>query len=49
MLFSDAGKVIRFPERLVRPMGRSARGVRAMRLADDQAMISLVVVNSNLY
>lgn len=47
MLFSDAGKVIRFPERLVRPMGRSARGVRAMRLGDDQAMISLVVVTSN--
>jgi len=47
MLFSDAGKVIRFPERLVRPMGRNARGVRAMRLAPDQAMISLVVVNSN--
>ena len=47
MLFSDAGKVIRFPERLVRPMGRSARGVRAMRLSEDQAMISLVVVTSN--
>ncbi|NDH08296.1 MAG: DNA gyrase subunit A [Gammaproteobacteria bacterium] len=47
MLFSDAGKVIRFPERLVRPMGRSARGVRAMRLSEEQAMISLVVVTSN--
>jgi DNA gyrase subunit A len=46
MLFSDAGKVIRFAEHLVRPMGRSARGVRAMRLADGQAMISLVVVTS---
>ena len=46
MLFSDAGKVIRFAEHLVRPMGRSARGVRAMRLADNQSMISLVVVNS---
>ena len=47
MLFSDAGKVIRFAEHLVRPMGRSARGVRAMRLVEGQAMISLVVVNSN--
>ncbi len=46
MLFSDAGKVIRFAEHLVRPMGRSARGVRAMRLGDEQSMISLVVVNS---
>ncbi|HBB52747.1 MAG TPA: DNA gyrase subunit A [Legionellales bacterium] len=47
MLFSDAGKVIRFAEHLVRPMGRSARGVRAMRLAEGQTMISLVVVTSN--
>lgn len=46
MLFSDAGKVIRFAEQLVRPMGRSARGVRAMRLAEEQTMISLVVVTS---
>ena len=43
MLFSDAGKVIRFAEHFVRPMGRSARGVRAMKLAEGQAMISLVV------
>lgn len=46
MLFSDAGKVIRFAEQLVRPMGRSARGVRAMRLGEGQTMISLVVVTS---
>lgn len=43
MLFSDAGKVIRFAEHFVRPMGRSARGVRAMKLAEGQSMISLVV------
>lgn len=43
MLFSDAGKVIRFAEHLVRPMGRSARGVRAMKLSEGQSMISLVV------
>jgi DNA gyrase subunit A len=47
MLFSDAGKVIRFAEHLVRPMGRSARGVRAIRLGEGQTMISLVVVTSN--
>ena len=43
MLFSDAGKVIRFDETLVRPMGRTARGVRGIRLGKDQSVISLVV------
>ncbi len=46
MLFSDAGKVIRFAENLIRPMGRTARGVRGIRLAEDQAVISLVVAKS---
>ena len=32
LLFSDAGRVIRFKEHLVRPMGRGATGVRGMRL-----------------
>ena len=43
MLFSDAGKVIRFDENLIRPMGRTARGVRGIKLAEGQAVISLVV------
>ena len=43
MLFSDAGKVIRFDETLVRPTGRTARGVIGMRLAEGQSVISLVV------
>ncbi|ARG97413.1 DNA gyrase subunit A [Legionella micdadei] len=43
MLFTDAGKVIRFDESLVRPMGRTARGVRGIRLGEDQSVISLVV------
>jgi DNA gyrase subunit A len=46
MLFSDAGKVIRFNESLVRPMGRTARGVRGIRLTAQQLVISLVVVQS---
>ena len=45
MLFSDAGKVIRFAENLVRSTGRTARGVRGVRLAEDQSVISLVVVH----
>lgn len=44
MLFSDAGKVIQFPESAVRPMGRTARGVRGMKLKEDQKLISLVIV-----
>lgn len=45
MLFTDAGKVIRFPEGKVRPMGRTARGVRGIRIEDGQAVKSLVVVH----
>ncbi|MCW5624318.1 MAG: DNA gyrase subunit A [Burkholderiales bacterium] len=43
MLFSDAGKAVRFDEQDVRPMGRGARGVRGMRLLEGQHVISLVV------
>lgn len=45
MLFSDAGKSVRFAESDVRPMGRSARGVRGMRLKDGQRVIALAVVD----
>jgi DNA gyrase subunit A len=45
MLFTDAGKVIRFPESKVRAMGRTARGVRGIRMEEDHAVISLVVVH----
>ncbi|HHU93596.1 MAG TPA: DNA gyrase subunit A [Alcaligenaceae bacterium] len=43
MLFSDAGKAVRFCETDVRPMGRTARGVRGMNLDEGQAVISLLV------
>jgi len=46
MLFSDAGKVTRFNESEVRQMGRMARGVRGIKLADDQHVISLIVVKT---
>ena len=36
MLFSDAGKAVRFDENDVRPMGRNARGVRGMQLEDTR-------------
>lgn len=46
MLFSDAGKAVRFSEEDVRPMGRLARGVRGMRLEPGQQVISLLVADS---
>ena len=46
MLFSDAGKAVRFAEEDVRPMGREARGVRGMMLEDGQKVISMLVADS---
>ena len=46
MLFSDAGKAVRFDENDVRPMGRGARGVRGMNLAEDQQIISMLVAEN---
>ena len=43
MLFSDAGKAVRFPESDVRPMGREARGVRGMNIEDNQRVIAMLV------
>ncbi|MCE2593264.1 DNA topoisomerase (ATP-hydrolyzing) subunit A [Motilimonas cestriensis] len=72
MLFSDAGKVVRFKEseetpvldeagnpvldehgqpeirfRGVRPMGRTATGVRGIKLADGQKVVSLIIPNGS--
>jgi DNA gyrase subunit A len=47
MLFTDTGKVIRFDESKVRPTGRTARGVRGIRIEEDQAVISLIVAHPN--
>ncbi|WP_286842931.1 DNA gyrase subunit A, partial [Idiomarina sp. UBA4206] len=43
MLFSDAGKVVRFAEEQVRSMGRTATGVRGIRLEEGQRVVSLIV------
>ena len=43
MLFSDAGKAVRFAETDVRPMGRTARGVRGMALDKGQKVIAMLV------
>ncbi|MBL4833827.1 MAG: DNA gyrase subunit A [Pseudomonas sp.] len=44
MLFSNGGKVTRFKETDVRAMGRTARGVRGMRLGEGQQLISMIIV-----
>ena len=46
-MLSDAGKAVRFKESDVRAMGRTARGVRGIKLADDQRVISLIVPEEN--
>ncbi|WP_227815062.1 DNA gyrase subunit A [Nitrogeniibacter aestuarii] len=45
MLFSDAGKAVRFAETDVRPMGRTARGVRGMMLEPGQQVISMLAAS----
>jgi DNA gyrase subunit A len=46
MLFSNGGKAVRFDENDVRPTGRASRGVRGMKLAAKQQVISLLVAEN---
>ena len=46
MLFGSGGKVIRFKESDVRVMGRTARGVRGIRLKSTETVISLIIPDS---
>jgi DNA gyrase subunit A len=43
LLFASNGKVVRFDESEVRPMGRTATGVRGMKLTDNAKLVSLIV------
>lgn len=43
MLFNDEGKAVRFAEEDVRSMGRTATGVRGMRLEGDSKVIAMLV------
>ena len=45
LLASSAGKLIRFEEDQVRHMGRTARGVRGMKLKKDEKIISLMIAD----
>jgi DNA gyrase subunit A len=44
MLFSSGGRAIRFSESDVRPMGRTAAGVRGIRLRPGEEVISLITL-----
>ena len=48
MLFSDGGKAVRFDENDVRPLGRSARGVRGMMIEDSQSVIAMLVAEQEI-
>lgn len=43
MLFSSKGKVVRFNEQAVRTMGRTATGVRGIKLSQDDRVVSLII------
>ena len=45
MLFASNGKAVRFAEDEVRSMGRTATGVRGMRLSTGEHVVSLIVVD----
>lgn len=47
MLFSKAGKVVRFNEGQVRAMGRTAAGVRGIKLAESDNVVSLIVPHND--
>lgn len=44
MLFSSGGRAMRFNEEAVRKMGRTAAGVRGIRMPEEDSVIALIVV-----
>ncbi len=47
MLMASSGKAIRFNETNVRAMGRTAAGVRGIRMKEGEELISLIVVDES--
>lgn len=45
ILITEKGQAIKFSEKDLRPMGRSARGVRGIRLRKDDRVIGMGVIN----
>ncbi len=48
MLFASGGKAVRFAESHVRPMGRTACGVRGIRLNEGQKVIALIIADDGM-
>lgn len=48
ILCGNSGKAVRFNESDVRPMGRTARGVRGIRMKSGQRVISLIIPEENM-
>ena len=46
MLISSSGRAMRFDESAVRKMGRTAAGVRGIRIAEGESVISLIVIEA---
>jgi DNA gyrase subunit A len=47
LLFASSGKAARFHEDKVRPMGRTAAGVRGIKLAADQELMALLIIDES--
>ena len=47
MLFSDGGMAVRFKTNQLRPIGRTARGVRGIKLGEGQELVSMLVAKSD--
>lgn len=47
LLIDQAGKIIRLPASEVRTMGRQAKGVRLIRLDDDQTLASIAAIDDS--
>ena len=47
LVASSSGKCIRFSEKNIRAMGRTARGVRAMRIDEDTCLVDMCVIHND--
>ncbi len=47
MMAARGGKAIRFPEEKIRPMGRTAAGVRGIRLAENDELVGMICINDD--
>ncbi|WP_075431800.1 DNA topoisomerase (ATP-hydrolyzing) subunit A [Buchnera aphidicola] len=45
MLFSSNGKIVHFSEKKIRNMGRTASGIKGMKISDKDKVVSLLVPN----